>query len=560
MKKTMDRRQFLKYSGAGLAGLGLSTLNVPFFRIGKASAAISSNAWCFGVMSDTQWKPDNEATGGENTCATGIIDVLNQQFIEHNCKFVIQVGDLVDKDRYTDSSDGSHNLATHAAHREVLYDAGIGFYPLRGNHESSQEAANEFVSLWPQTQGGGDNVNGATNFVQSDIEALKGLSYSFDYENVRCVMIDQFVRKDGSNYDGTSSYNNNMVDQVAWVDAMVSSRPDDYHAFVLAHKNLIGGNHKDNLFGENLTANADSRNEFIKSLNTNNAGCYISGHDHMHHRSLVSDDDGYYNVQQLITSSNSYKFYTPKSGDDGRETMLQEELWTIGYYIFTVDGPRVTIDFYSSSTGEDYGDSDEDKLYSYKEEPFFLRERFGYSLNGTRFEVAQSESYTSIVDSYNGTTAKILSGTNSNHETDLVGNALTKTVNTGWADGSLVDDAASNIFTLWGLVDNLSLHDRELTGMWPNEDESQVTDTYTLSISYNPRKMSKLGTGSFCIAARNENDEWVNAVELNDGGTKTFKKGPWQSSYGLGTYGVDPTTKTVWAVLNHEGDFVAKLV
>nr|WP_321403007.1 metallophosphoesterase [uncultured Desulfobacter sp.] len=553
MKKTMDRRQFLKYSGAGLAGLGLSTLNVPFFRLGKASAAISSNAWCFGVMSDTQWKPDNEASGGENTCATGIIDALNQQFIEHNCKFVIQVGDLVDKDR--DDTEGIHNLVTREAHCHALYEAGIGFYPLRGNHEPSQTAAEQFVQLWPQTQGVGGNVNGATNFVQSDIAGLKGLSYSFDYENVRCVMIDQFTRLDGT---GTSQ-SDNAVDQVTWVDNMVNSRPDDYHAFVLAHKNLIGGNHKDNLFGGDLTANADSRDQFIASLDTNNVGCYISGHDHMHHRSLVSDSSGDYTFQQLITSSNSYKFYTPQAGDDGRETMLQEELYTIGYYIFTVDGPRVTVDFYASSTGEDYASV---SLRSYTEFPFYLRERFGYSLNGSRFEIAQGESYTAIFDGYNDTTAKILSGTNSNDETDYVGRDLTKTVNTGWVDGDLVDDAASDVFTLWGLVDNLSLYDEELTGNLPDEDESQVTDTYTLSISYNPRKIraSNLLRGGFCIAARDEDDNWVNAVDLNDGGTKTFKRGPWKSGYELGTYGVDPSTKTVWAVLNHESDFVAKLI
>ncbi|NDY71725.1 metallophosphoesterase [Desulfobacter hydrogenophilus] len=555
MKKTMDRRRFLKYSGAGLVGLGLSTLNMPFFRLGKASAAISGDAWCFGVMSDTQWKSDAEASGGENTCATGIIDALNQQFIEHNCKFVIQVGDLVDKDSYDYSEDGSHNLVTRAAHCEVLYNEGIGFFPLRGNHEPSQAAAEEFVALWPQTQNSGDNVNGATNFVQSDIEGLKGLSYSFDYENVRCVMIDQFTRLNGT---GTS-LSDNVVDQVAWVDEMVSSRPDDYHAFVLAHKNLIGGNHKDNLFGNDLTANANSRDEFIESLDTNNVACCIGGHDHMHHRSLVSDDSGDYKVQQLITSSNSYKFYTPRSGDDGRETMLQEELYTIGYYIFTVDGPRVTVDFYASSTGEDYASV---SLRSYTQQTFYLRERFGYSLNGLRFEIAQGQSYTGIVDRYNDTTAKILSGTNSNDETDLVGRALTKTVNTGWVDGGLVDDAASDLFTLWGLVDNLSLYDEELTGNLPNGDESQVTDTYTLSISYNPRKIrgSKLMRGGFCIAARDENDAWVNAVELNEGGTKIFKRGPWKSGYELGTYGVDPSSKTVWAVLNHESDFVAKLV
>jgi hypothetical protein len=33
--------------------------------------------------------------------------------------------------------------------------------------------------------------------------------------------------------------------------------------------------------------------------------------------------------------------------------------------------------------------------------------------------------------------------------------------------------------------------------------------------------------------------------------------GPWKASYGLGTYGVDPGTKTVWAVLNYNADFAA---
>ena len=35
------------------------------------------------------------------------------------------------------------------------------------------------------------------------------------------------------------------------------------------------------------------------------------------------------------------------------------------------------------------------------------------------------------------------------------------------------------------------------------------------------------------------NGDWVNAVDRNTGGTKKFVAGPWQSSYGLGTYGID---------------------
>jgi hypothetical protein len=31
--------------------------------------------------------------------------------------------------------------------------------------------------------------------------------------------------------------------------------------------------------------------------------------------------------------------------------------------------------------------------------------------------------------------------------------------------------------------------------------------------------------------------------------------GPWNPIYKLGTYGIDPRTNTVWAVLNYNGQF-----
>jgi hypothetical protein len=286
---------------------------------------------------------------------------------------------------------------------------------------------------------------------------------------------------------------------------------------------------------------------------------YLSGHDHMHHCSIVRSGDGASSVGQIICSSNSYKFYTPRDGDDGRETPLDQELYTIGYYIFTVDGPRVTVDFYSSSHGQDYGDFDliapPDSFY------FYLRDTFGYSLNGNEFEVAQGESYTKVKDTYGGTTARILGGINSNSETDLLGRPLSKIVNTGWSDARTVHRSASKVFSLWGLADNLSLYDGNLTGLLPDSSESKEADTYTLSLTYNRWKVhpSQIMKGNFCLATKN-GSKWVNAVDMNTGGTKMFKHGPWRPSYRLGTWGVDPGSRTVWAVINHDGDFVAKLL
>ncbi len=160
--------------------------------------AASAEPWRFGVMSDTQWKANAD---GQNpgTVAVGIINQLNEQFIDHDVKFVIQVGDLVDKE--TDSPNDLPNertMGTRAAAAQALYDAGIGFYPLRGNHEGSQIAAAEFQTLYPQTVGSGDHVFGAKNF-SSPFANLNGLSYSFDYKNARFVLLDQFTRTDGTN-------------------------------------------------------------------------------------------------------------------------------------------------------------------------------------------------------------------------------------------------------------------------------------------------------------------------------------------------------------------------
>jgi hypothetical protein len=552
----LSRRDFLKYSGTGLAGMTLA-MHFPFLTPRRAFA--SGTAWKFGVMSDTQWK-SSYPNNGENpmSCAVSIINALNQQFIHHDVRFAIQVGDLCD----VESVGGVRSLPTRQAAAEALYNAGIGFFPLRGNHESSATAATEMPTLFPQMKGQGSYLFGARNIASpSALPQLAGLSYSFDYENVRCVMIDQFTRPDGYNVPSSEgSYNANTTDQLEWIDSALSSRDTGSHAFVFSHKNLIGQNHKDNLFGKTLDSNLAARDTFITSLENNGVRYQLGGHDHMHNRSIIKTEDLQHSVGQIITSSNSYKFYTPVNGDDGREIELSQELYSIGYYIFTVDGPRVTVDFYSKSNGSDYGTS---SLYaSPLEMPFYLRESFGYSLNGKQFIIARGDSFASVQDSFEGTSAKILSGVNNNAETDILNRNLTKTVNTGWSEPHTSEGAASKVLTLWGMSDNLSLYNVNLTGFLPDAAESKESDIYALSLSYDPRKVrpSDLVSGKFGLATRDASGSWIKAVEANFGGTKTFKYGPWRSTYGLGTYGVDPVSKTVWAVVNHDGDFVAKFL
>jgi hypothetical protein len=558
----VDRRGFLKWGTAGLAGVALAGLG-DLSWLEDIAAASGTTVWKFGVMADTQWASATADGLNPGTCSVDIINKINARMIQHGVKFVIQVGDLVDSE--TDSPNGhptTRTLPTRAAAAQALYDAGIGFYPLRGNHEGSKTAAQEFPGIFPQTTGTGANVFGATNFASPSIAGLNGLTYSFDYNNCRFVLLDQFIRSDGSQTDNNSA----MLDQLPWIASTLSGRAADTHAFVFSHKNLIGQNHVDVLFGADPSKNPTQRDSFVTTLATNGVRYALGGHDHVHHRSIVSTADGTAAVEQIICASDSYKFYTPgnpandvKYDTPHRETVVGQELWTIGYYVFTVAGPIVVVDFYSSSNGKDYsvnaaGNPDLSTIAA-QNTVFYKRETFGYGLDGKQFNVPQGAAYTGVVDTWGGTTAKIIGGKNGDTNVDFDSRPLVKTVTTGW-DVPPLSSVASNVFSLRGLNDTLALHSG--SGLLPSADRPNHSDIYVLQLSYtrNRAKTSEIGRSHFGVGSKDVNGNWVNAVNLNTGGTKKFVLGPYNSKkHKLGTYGYNPKTKTSWAVLNYDGDF-----
>jgi len=501
---------------------------VVLFALAVSRSASAADKFSFGVMSDTQWKANIDGKN-PNTVAVGIIGQLNQEFIRGGVKFVIQVGDLTD-------NGSAAAMQTRADAAQALYVAGVGFFPLRGNHESSGAAALQFQTLYPQSQGTGDHLAGATGFT-SPMQTLAGLSYAFDYGNARFVLLDQFTRTDGTNYLGSS--NNNVVDQLPWIGSALAARPAGGHAFVFGHKGFITENHTDTLFGANPASNADAQNAFFASLFGNDVRYYFGGHDHMHNRALVLSPDGSAAVQDITASSNSYKFYVPLVppndvvyDDPQREIELSQELFTVGYYIVTVDGPRVTVDHYASPNGCG-GDCD---LSVTPALTFSKRETFGYSLNGKEFLVRPGQRYDVVKDGYAGTTAAILDGVDGSNQTDHAGRPLSHVVTTGWSEREC--GAGSSTLYLWGMATAMG---------------SDRTDVHVVSLSYDPKylRAEAIGNGGFGVVAKDPTGAWVNAVALNSGGVPTYVMGPYAPGYALGTYGVDPDTKTAWAVIDH---------
>ena len=287
---------------------------------------------------------------------------------------------------------------------------------------------------------------------------------------------------------------------------------------------------------------------FWDSLQANNVQYYLSGHDHLFNRSILTSPDGSSKVEELIAQSASTKFYAPSDpngaewgGQKNRETQLTQELNNIGYYVYTVDGPRMNVDYYADETGGYLSDSnypfDGSKITP--EFNFVKKESWGYSLNGQEFLVAQGESYAGIMDSFQGTVAQILAGTNNSTAVDANDTPFKKAVNTGWVSRSADPKTLiSDILSLWGMADY----------------GTEQTDVYVLSMKHDFRK--ELHNGTAGVASLNSEGEWVNAVDLNIGtSTKVFVYGPYVPGYGLGTWGVDPDTKTAWAVIDYNADF-----
>ena len=521
--------------------------------------------WKFGVMSDTQW-PTSPDGKNPNSVAVNVINHLNEEFIQHGVKFVVAVGDVTD-------NGSTLALDTRATFAQALYNAGIGFYPLRGNHESNQAGAKEFQRVFPQTQTGVNNQTPAGAFITTSVYGVppavttptftvgsnfvslagfEGLTYAFDYGNARFVLYDQFTPP-----AGTPSHSAMTANDAAFIGAQVAARPAGGHAFVFGHKGFITENHADTLFGNDPSANPALQNTLMTSLTSAGVRYYMGGHDHVHNRANVVSPDGASTIQNIILASDSYKFYIPANPSNDakyniaskgitngpRETELAQELFTVGYYIVTVDGPRVTVDYWASPNGcgPGGGAADCDETNDVIPYTFTKHETFGYSLNGKEFLVPQNASYTVVSDSFQGSTAKILDGVNGSATADYVGRPLSHAVDTGWTPRAC--GTASAALTLWGM-----------SSMVPRLAANE-TDTYVLSMGYDRENGHwKFGTGEFGIQARNATGDWVPAASLTAGESK-FVVGPWKRGYELGTYGVDPASKTAWAVVDHQGEF-----
>ncbi len=299
---------------------------------GRVSAA---EPWRFIITCDSR--------GG---FATGVNDPILAEMVREtlawNAEFLVFAGDLVygagiPPDQF------ETQLWNWVKIVRPLYNAGVGVYVCRGNHEvgdmwraEPNEPPNpkdNYALRWLNVFG--SDTHSELKLPDNGPAGEKYMSYAVAHKNVLVVALDEYA---GMGHHAVHSVNQ------AWVDAQLRANTKP-HVFAFGHEPAFRTFHTDC-----LDAYPDRRDALWRSLASAGARVYTCGHDHYYDHARIDDGDGNPNndIHQLIVATAgapSYSWTPPYDGDNGPFHPAQlyhvEQRW--GYVVVEIDDLNVTM-------------------------------------------------------------------------------------------------------------------------------------------------------------------------------------------------------------------------
>lgn len=225
----------------------IAALLIAWPSVGLAQSPVK---WRFAVVGDTH-VPDSN-----------LLADMVAAFVGDGVQLVVFPGDIVDGGLAASALTYEEQLKTWRNLVGPLYQAGIGVYPIRGNHENDARSS---IDVWNSVFSGpyalpGNGPDGEVN-----------LTYSFTHKNALFVGLDDYL-------------NIHRVNQ-AWLDQQLSGNTTRPHVFVFGHEPAFKVFHTDM-----LDDFATDRNAFWTSLQRAGVNLYLCGHDHFF--DLARIDDG----------------------------------------------------------------------------------------------------------------------------------------------------------------------------------------------------------------------------------------------------------------------------
>ncbi len=299
-----------------------------------AVSVSAAEPWRFVITCDSR--------GG---LATGLNDRILAEMVQEtlawNAEFLVFAGDLV-YGAGIPPDEFEAQLWNWVKVVRPLYDAGVGVYVCRGNHEVGDmwyaepneppDPNDNYALRWLHVFGSDEHPE--LKLPDSGPPGEKYMSYAVTHKNALVVALDA--------YAGMGHHAVHFVNQ-AWLDAQLRANTKP-HVFAFGHEPAFRTWHPDC-----LDAYPDRRDALWRSLASAGARVYTCGHDHYYDHARVDDGDGNPNndIHQLIVATAgapSYSWTPPYDGNNGDFYPLQlyhvEQRW--GYVVVEIDDLNVT--------------------------------------------------------------------------------------------------------------------------------------------------------------------------------------------------------------------------
>jgi hypothetical protein len=284
-----------------------------------------ANKWKFVVVGDTRG-PSASAPINTNILQELAVAITNEDPV-----FLLVPGDLVYAGDLSSFMGWTNIMAP-------VYQAGIGVYPVMGNHDTSDVTSYRAVF--------GDQL--PDNGPAAELER----TYFLTCSNVLVLALDNYVTA-------------HRVNQ-GWIDAVLGTN-NQLHVFAMGHEPAFKANHTDCLDDYPI-----DRDAFWQSLRNVQGRAYFCGHDHFfdHLRAGDGDDNPANDIHQFITGGGGAPFHTSYAYDGINGPWLPVNIahdMTNGYLRVEIESSKVTMTYVHRTTPGVYVDTAD--VFSYTLQP-----------------------------------------------------------------------------------------------------------------------------------------------------------------------------------------------
>ncbi|MHC4116481.1 MAG: metallophosphoesterase family protein [Planctomycetota bacterium] len=307
------------------------------------TACVAQSPWRFIGVCDSRGRDDG--------IEKAVLRELVAEIRNKNVDFVLFPGDLVSGHSVGGPAQFESQLRAWVEVMKPVYDAGVGVYVCRGNHEiadawgsygsSNLDPNDNFTTRWLEVFG--NDLYPEQMLPDNGPTGERYMTYSVRHKNALVVLLDQ--------YAGLEHRAVHKVNQ-QWLDEQLAVNSAE-HIFVAGHEPAFRALHTDCL--DNYVTERDT---FWASIRNAGGRTYFCGHDHFYDHARIDDGDGNpdNDIHQFISGAGGAPPYSWSPPYSGNNSGYEVEQWHhdegYGYTLVEIDGSNVTLTWMKRDTDD----------------------------------------------------------------------------------------------------------------------------------------------------------------------------------------------------------------